>query len=192
MEMCANNNIQVVNCTTPANFFHVLRRQLHRDFRVPLIVLTPKSLLRHPLCVSVMEEFTNGKFQELIDDANANSEQVNRVLFCSGKIYYDLLQKQQQEERNDIALVRIEQLYPTPFAQMQKIKDKYRMAREFIWVQEEPENMGAWPYLCRKFRNNEMNLGVIARKETSSTATGFAKQHAAEQQEIVERALSGN
>lgn len=190
MEMCANNNIQVVNCTTPANFFHVLRRQLHRDFRVPLIVITPKSLLRHPLCVSAMDEFTNGKFQELIDDANANSEQINRVLFCSGKIYYDLLQKQQQDARNDVALVRIEQLYPTPFAHMQKIRDKYRMANEFIWVQEEPENMGAWPYMCRKFRNNEMNLGVIARKEASSTATGFSKQHAAEQQEIVERAFS--
>lgn len=188
MDMCANNNIQVVNCTTPASFFHVLRRQLHRDFRIPLIVLTPKSLLRHPLCVSPLREFINGNFQELIDDPSANSQLVSRVLFCSGKIYYDLLQKQQQD-KHDVAIVRIEQLYPTPFSQMKAVRDKYTMARNFIWVQEEPENMGAWPYMCRKFRNNEMSLDVIARKEASSTATGFAKQHAAEQQEIIERAF---
>jgi 2-oxoglutarate dehydrogenase E1 component len=189
MDLCANNNIQLVNCTTPANFFHALRRQLHRDFRIPLIVFAPKSLLRHPLCVSPVSEFTQGKFRELIDDPNANSTEVKRVLFCSGKIYYDLLQRQQENKRTDVAIVRIEQLYPTPFAPMQKIKEKYTSAAGFIWVQEEPENMGAWSYLCRKLRNSNINLQVIARPEASSPATGFSKQHAAEQQEIVARAF---
>jgi 2-oxoglutarate dehydrogenase E1 component len=189
LNLCANNNIQLVNCTTPANFFHVLRRQLHRDFRTPLIVFAPKSLLRHPLCVSPLNEFTQGKFRDLIDDPYVNSEQVKRVLFCSGKIYYELLQKQQDDKRGDIAIVRIEQLYPTPFAEMQKIKEKYASANQFIWVQEEPENMGAWPYLCRKLRNGRLNLDVVARAEASSPATGFSKRHTAEQLEIISRAF---
>jgi 2-oxoglutarate dehydrogenase E1 component len=189
MDLCANNNIQLVNCTTPANFFHALRRQLHRDFRIPLIVFAPKSLLRHPLCVSPVSEFTQGKFRELIDDSYVNSTEVKRVLFCSGKIYYDLLQRQQENKSTDVAIVRIEQLYPTPFAPIQQIKEKYASATEFIWVQEEPENMGAWSYLCRKLRNSNLNLQVIARPEASSPATGFSKQHAAEQQEVVNRAF---
>ncbi|AEW00511.1 2-oxoglutarate dehydrogenase E1 component [Niastella koreensis] len=189
LAQCANNNMQLVNCTTPANFFHVVRRQLHRDFRIPLIVFAPKSLLRHPLCVSPLNEFTQGHFRDLIDDVSANSPEVKRVLFCSGKIYYDLYQRQQENKRTDVAIVRIEQLYPTPFDEMQQIKAKYASATEFIWVQEEPENMGAWPYLCRKFCNNKINLQIIARPEASSPATGFSRQHAAEQMEIVNRAF---
>ncbi|MBO9202843.1 MULTISPECIES: 2-oxoglutarate dehydrogenase E1 component [Niastella] len=189
MTLCANNNMQLVNCTTPANFFHALRRQLHRDFRIPLVVFAPKSLLRNPLCVSPIDEFTKGKFRELIDDPYVNSTQVKRVLFCSGKIYYDLFQRRQENDRTDVAIVRIEQLYPTPFDQMQKVKEKYSSATEFIWVQEEPENMGAWPYLCRKLRNNNMDLAVIARGEASSPATGFAKLHAEEQMEIINRSF---
>ena len=184
MELCADNNIQVVNCTTPANFFHVLRRQLHRDFRVPLVIFTPKSLLRHPLCVSPLADFTHGKFHELIDDEQASPINVTRVLFCSGKIYYDLLKKQQADNRDDIAIVRIEQLYPTPLKQMQKIREKYAQAREFTWVQEEPENMGAWPYMWRKLRNTNIVLDVISRVESSGTATGFKKN--------AHRAASGN
>src|SRR6202012_3661764 len=141
MELCADNNIQVTNCTTPANFFHVLRRQIYRDFRKPLIVFTPKSLLRSPKCVSKLEEFTDGKFEELIDDSYADAKKVKRVLFCSGKIYYDLLDKQQADQRKDVAIVRVEQLYPTPVVQMAKVKAKYSKATEFFWVQEEPENM---------------------------------------------------
>jgi 2-oxoglutarate dehydrogenase E1 component len=189
MELCADQNIQLVNCTTPANFFHVLRRQLHRNFRIPLIAFTPKSLLRHPQCVSPLIDFTEGKFQELIDDDYVTSDTVTRVLFCSGKIYYDLLEEQQKDKRKDVAIIRIEQLYPTPFKQMQKIKDKYMLAQDFIWVQEEPENMGAWPYMCRKFRNNDIRLDVIARAESSSTATGFGKRHTEQQMEIIGRAF---
>ncbi|WDF54625.1 2-oxoglutarate dehydrogenase E1 component [Mucilaginibacter sp. KACC 22063] len=189
LEMSADNNIQVVNCTTPANFFHVLRRQLHRDFRKPLIVFTPKSLLRHPACVSPLQDFTSGQFKELIDDSFVDAKKVTRVLLCSGKIYYDLLEKQQADKRKDVAIVRIEQLYPTPVDAMVKLKTQYPKATEFIWVQEEPENMGAWPYLCRKFRKSELQLEVISRRESASTATGYAKQHNSQQLYIVGKAF---
>jgi 2-oxoglutarate dehydrogenase E1 component len=189
MELCADNNIQVVNCTTPANFFHVLRRQLHREFRKPLVVFSPKSLLRHPACVSPIKDFTEGKFQELIDDSYADAQKVKRVLFCSGKIYYELFEKQQADQRKDVAIVRIEQLYPTPVEQMHNIKAKYINATDFIWVQEEPENMGAWPYLCRKFRKDDLQLDVISRKEGASTATGYAKQHNSQQLYIIGKAF---
>ncbi|WP_345948525.1 2-oxoglutarate dehydrogenase E1 component [Mucilaginibacter sp. PAMB04274] len=190
MELCADNNIQVANCTTPANFFHILRRQLHRDFRKPLVIFSPKSLLRHPACVSKIEEFTQGKFQELIDDSfTTDAKKVKRVLFCSGKIYYELLDKQQADKRDDVAIVRVEQLYPTPVLEMEAVKAKYSNAKEFFWVQEEPENMGAWPYMLRKFRKGDLQLDVISRKESSSPATGYAKQHASQQLYIIGKAF---
>jgi 2-oxoglutarate dehydrogenase E1 component len=189
MELCADNNIQVANCTTPANFFHIMRRQLKRDFRKPLIIFSPKSLLRHPACVSPIKDFTEGKFQEIIDDNYADAKKVKRVLFVSGKLYYELLEKQQTDKRKDVAIVRVEQLYPTPVVQMQKIKAKYSNAKDFIWTQEEPENMGAWPYMLRKFRNSDLNLDVISRKESASTATGYAKQHASQQLYIISKAF---
>jgi len=190
LELCAESNIQVANCTTPANLFHILRRQILRDFRKPLVIFTPKSLLRSPKCVSPLEEFTNGKFHELIDDDYADPNEVSRVLLCTGKIYYDLQEKQLADQRKDVAIVRIEQLYPTPLVQILKVKAKYNKATEFIWVQEEPENMGAWPYICRKFHNDKLiNLNVISRHEGSSTATGFAKQHAAQQLYLVSKAF---
>ncbi len=185
LEQCADNNIQVANCTTPANYFHLLRRQLKRDFRKPLVVFTPKSLLRHPLCVSNLKEFTESNFREVIDDSYVKPAHVKRVLFCSGKIYYDLLEKQQTDHRKDVAIVRVEQIYPIPFTQLKDIKLKYEKAEEFIWVQEEPENMGAWPFICRKFRNSNFNLQVISRKESSSTATGHSKQHISQQLYII-------
>jgi 2-oxoglutarate dehydrogenase E1 component len=185
MEACADDNIQVVNCTTPANFFHVLRRQLKRNFRKPLVVFTPKSLLRSAQCVSKLEEFTDGKFNEVIDDQFVKTADVKRVLFCSGKIYYDLLEKQQTDKRKDVAVVRLEQLYPMPYDQLEAIQSKYKNSTEFVWVQEEPENMGAWPYISRKFRNSSLNFELISRKESSSTATGYAKQHIAQQLYVV-------
>jgi 2-oxoglutarate dehydrogenase E1 component len=189
MEACADDNIQVVNCTTPANFFHVLRRQLKRNFRKPLVVFTPKSLLRSAQCVSKLEEFTDGKFNEVIDDLFVKAADVKRVLFCSGKVYYDLLDKQQTDKRKDVAVVRLEQLYPMPYDQLEAIQSKYKKATEFIWVQEEPENMGAWPYISRKFRNSSLNFELISRLESSSTATGYAKQHIAQQLYIVASAF---
>jgi 2-oxoglutarate dehydrogenase E1 component len=190
MELCADYNMQVVNCTTPANFFHALRRQFKRDFRKPLIVFTPKSLLRHPLCVSPLAEFTEGKFQEVIADTNLKAETVTRVVFCSGKIYYELLEKQQKDQNQNVAIVRVEQLYPTPLAQMESVYKTYEKATEAVWVQEEPENMGAWPYLSRKVRKTFFkDIEVISRKESSSTAAGFAKQHADQQAFILARAF---
>ncbi|WP_353128760.1 2-oxoglutarate dehydrogenase E1 component [Parapedobacter pyrenivorans] len=190
LELCAENNMQIVNCTTPANLFHVLRRQIKRDYRKPLVVFTPKSLLRHPKVVSNLSEFTGkSQFQEIIDDSFVKSADVKRVLFCSGKIYYDLLEKQQADKRKDVAVVRVEQLYPTPMDKLRAVRNKYKNATEFLWVQEEPENMGAWPYICRKFRNRNITLEVVSRKESSSTATGYAKQHIAQQLAVVGRAF---
>ncbi|WP_017259872.1 2-oxoglutarate dehydrogenase E1 component [Pedobacter arcticus] len=189
LELCAEYNIQVINCTTPAQFFHALRRQLKRDIRKPLINFSPKSLLRFPKCVSPLTDFTDGKFQEVIDDKNAKADKVERVLICSGKIYYDLLEEQEKDKRNDVAVVRLEQMYPTPYKQLDAIKAKYNKAK-FIWVQEEPENMGPWPFICRIFRKSDFNFEVISRKPASSPATGFAKQHLAEQAAIVAKAFN--
>jgi len=190
MELCADYNMQVTNCTTPANFFHAIRRQFKRDFRKPLVVFSPKSLLRHPLCVSPLADFTDGKFKEVIDDENVKAANVKRVVFCSGKIYYDLLETQKANEKGDVALVRVEQLYPTPVAQMETVYKRYKNAKDAVWVQEEPENMGAWPYLLRKLRKTSFSqMDVISRKESSSTATGYAKQHTNQQAYIVSTAF---
>lgn len=190
MELCADYNMQVTNCTTPANFFHALRRQFKRDFRKPLVVFSPKSLLRHPLCVSPLKNFTDGKFKEVIDDENVKPANVKRVVFCSGKIYYDLLETQKANEKGDVALVRLEQLYPTPVDQMEAVYKRYKNATDAVWVQEEPENMGAWPYLLRRLRKTVFSqMDVISRKESSSTATGFAKQHSNQQAYIVSTAF---
>lgn len=188
MELCADYNMQVTNCTTPANFFHALRRQFKRDFRKPLVVFSPKSLLRHPLCVSPLADFTEGKFKEVIDDVNVKPANVKRVVFCSGKIYYDLLEAQKANEKGDVALVRVEQLYPTPVAQMEAVYKGYKNAKDAVWVQEEPENMGAWPYMLRRLRKTSFSqMDVISRDESSSTATGYAKLHANQQASIISR-----
>jgi len=188
LELCAEYNMYVTNCTTPANFFHALRRQVKSDIRKPLIVFSPKSLLRYPKCVSPLSDFTSKNFSEVIDDDSVKAPNVNRVLLCSGKIYYDLLEEQTRTARTDVAIVRLEQMYPTPFKQLEAIKAKYSKA-DFVWVQEEPENMGAWPFICRTFRKLSFNFEVISRKASSSPATGFAKQHIAEQLAIVSKAF---
>ena len=188
LELCAENNMQVTNITTPANLFHAFRRQIARPFRKPLIQMSPKSLLRHPLCVSPLEDFlTKTRFKEVIDDNFVTAKSVKRILFCSGKIYYDLLERQQEDDRKDVAIVRLEQLYPVPETQIKKILSKYKEAKHYFWVQEEPENMGAWGFMLRKFKWGE--LRVVSRKESASTATGFAKLHAAQQRVIIDVAF---
>ena len=189
LSSCAELNIQVVNCTTPANFFHVLRRQLKREFRKPLVVFTPKSLLRHPRAVSSIEELSKGKFSEIFDDAAADPAGITRVLFCSGKIYYELLEQKEKDQVNHIALVRLEQLYPFPHKQFEKVVAKYKGAKEWIWVQEEPENMGAWSYLQRMIK--KVSLKLISRNESASPATGSHHAHEREQKELVGKALRG-
>lgn len=190
LELCADENMILANCTLPANYFHLLRRQLVREFRKPLIVFTPKSLLRHPKVVSPLKDFTEGVFQEVIDDVNVSAENVKRVLFCSGKVYYDLLEKQEADKRKDVAIVRIEQLFPIPTDQLKAIRKKYTKAKEFVWVQEENENMGAWSYYCRKLMGTEIAFtGFVARKESGSTATGYMKQHVAQQAAILNKSF---
>ncbi|MDX1940079.1 MAG: 2-oxoglutarate dehydrogenase E1 component [Saprospiraceae bacterium] len=189
LQNCAEYNMTIANVTTPVNFFHLLRRQLARPFRKPLVVMSPKSLLRHPECVSNPEDFETGKaFQEIYDDANIkDAKKVKRVLFCTGKVYYDLLQEQREKARQDVAIVRIEQLYPFPEKQINTILEKYAQA-ELFWVQEEPANMGAWQYLHRfDFRKN---LTLVSRKASASPATGFKKKHDKEQAELVEKSFA--
>jgi 2-oxoglutarate dehydrogenase E1 component len=187
LQMCAELNMAIVNITTSANYFHVLRRQLAWPFRKPLIVFSPKANLRHPGTYSGINEFTTGGFKEVIDDASADPKMVKKILFCSGKIYFDLAERQQKENRNDIAIIRLEQLYPLPLKQLETLRDKYGSATWF-WVQEEPLNMGAASFL--KMNLNSINYGVIGRQPSASTATGYNKVHQQEQGEIVETAFS--
>jgi 2-oxoglutarate dehydrogenase E1 component len=186
LQLAAENNIIVANMTTPANFFHALRRQLTWEFRKPLVVMSPKSMLRHPLCVSPVEEFTSGHFREVLGDVYADAKKVKRVLLCSGKVYFDLLDEQQQSGRTDVAIVRLEQLHPFPKKQLDAELAKYPKAKVY-WVQEEPENMGYWNYLLR-FMRRELE-DVISRKPSASPATGYNKVHVKEQKDLVARAF---
>jgi 2-oxoglutarate dehydrogenase E1 component len=185
--LCAAGNMIVANCTTPANFFHILRRQLAYEFRKPLVIFTPKSLLRHPRCRSSLSEMTKGGFLEVIDDPKAVSGDVNKVIFCQGKIYYELLEKQEEVKAWDTAVVRIEQLHPLPEKQLREVIDKYVGAKEHIWVQEEPRNMGAWSYLNMNF--DLVSLTAITRPASGAPATGSSDRSAAQQRELVERAF---
>ena len=186
LQLCAGTNMQVVNCSTPGNYFHALRRQLKRDFTMPLIVMTPKSLLRHPKCISSIDELANGHFQELIDDQNVGKK-VRKVLFCTGKIYYELLAEKEAKNATDIAIVRIEQLYPLPEWKLDEIFKKYEGA-EFCWVQEESKNQGTWLHLHRY--DFPVKLTYIGRKSSASPATGFKKVHDAEQTEILAKSFA--
>ena len=184
----AEFNITVANITTPANFFHALRRQLVRPFRKPLIVMSPKSLLRHPLCVSDIADFhTGNKFLEIIDDPYVQPKDVTTLILCCGKVYYDLLETQQRDERRDTAIVRMEQLYPYPKEQMNALFERYKGAK-IKWVQEEPQNMGPWQYLNSFWRNPEIE--VISRRVSSSPATGYKKVHEEQQAMIIEMAFA--
>jgi 2-oxoglutarate dehydrogenase E1 component len=188
LQMCAELNMVVTNITTSSNFFHALRRQLAWPFRKPWINFAPKANLRHAGTYSKKEEFLNGGFQEVIDDNFVgNAEEVSKVLFCSGKIYYDLLDRQQKEGRKDTAIIRLEQLYPLPLKQLEALYAKYSKATWF-WVQEEPLNMGAASFL--KMNLLSINYGVISRQPSAATATGYAKVHAQEQAEIIDTAFS--
>ncbi|MBL7894799.1 MAG: 2-oxoglutarate dehydrogenase E1 component [Bacteroidia bacterium] len=188
LQMCANNNIYIVNTTTPAQQFHVLRRQLKRDFRKPLICFTPKKLLRYPACVSKITDFTKGGFKEVLDDNLADAKKVTRIAFCSGKVYYDLIERRAKENADDIAFVRLEQLYPFPQKQIDEILKKYSKAKDLMWVQEETENAGAWRYIDGKMRS--LNLKYVGRDESASPATGFSKRHNEESENIMTKIFS--
>ena len=151
LQLCARHNMYVADCTTPANFYHLLRRQMKTNFRKPLVVFTPKSLLRHPLCVSTQDELANGSFQETIDDIAVDKSKVKTLVFCTGKFYYDLLAERENSGRTDVALVRIEQLFPLPTAQLKAIIATYPKADDYVWAQEEPKNMGAYSFMLMNF-----------------------------------------
>lgn len=175
LQMAADYNIQVINPTTPANNFHALRRQVARDFRKPLVVMSPKMLLRYPAATSTLDELVNGGFQEVIDDKKANKKEVDTVVLCSGKFYYEVSEKAQAEGITNMAFVRVEQLYPLPINQIEKVIASYPNAKNIIWAQEEPENMGAWRYIAMAMRSK--NLIGITRPASAATAEGSKKLH---------------
>ena len=207
LQSCAQENLQVVNCTTPANYFHLLRRQIHRKFRKPLIVFSPKSLLRHKKCVSEIEDFLpeNSFHRILPDHADfpeynliklVKDEEIKRVVLCSGKVYFDISEKRETIRNPKVQLLRIEQLYPFPVKKLASFLKRFKNADEFIWCQEEPENMGAWSFV-EKYINWTLNLigakskkvQYVGRKSSASTATGYLKKHVQQQDEIISKVL---
>jgi 2-oxoglutarate dehydrogenase E1 component len=188
LQLCAEQNMIITNITTAANFFHALRRQLTWPFRKPLVNFSPKANLRLQSAYSHISQFTQGGFKEVIDDASVdNASAIKKVLFCSGKVYYDLADKQQKEHIKDVAIIRLEQLHPLPAKQLEELYNKYNRATWF-WVQEEPLNMGAAAFLQMQLKS--INYGIISRQPTASTASGYSKVHAQEQAEIVDTAFS--
>jgi 2-oxoglutarate dehydrogenase E1 component len=194
LQLCGDNNIQVANLTNPAQLFHILRRQLHRPFRKPLVIMTPKSLLRHPLCVSRVKDFTDGYFLEVLDDASVKAKgKVKRLLFCTGKIFYELDKERQDMGVTDrVALIRIEQLYPFAEQQVEKIRAQYSEAQEIFWVQEEPANMGAWTFIRHRLENLFGSVQYCGRRDAGTTAEGYTKVHEKEQKRILQEALTLN
>ncbi len=180
LQLCAKDNMYVADVTTPANHFHLLRRQMKVKFRKPLIVFTPKSLLRHPKAISTKEEFANGSFQSVLDDPQAKAEDVKSLVFCTGKFYYDLLKYKEENDRKDVALVRVEQLFPLPTGKMKEIIEKYENADDIVWAQEEPRNMGAYGHMLLHFPEARQ-FRVCSRKFYGSPAAGssvrFKKRH---------------
>ncbi|MHA8075781.1 2-oxoglutarate dehydrogenase E1 component [Aquirufa sp. TARAVU-A1A] len=187
LQLAAENNMVIANLTTPANIFHALRRQLTWEFRKPLVVMSPKSIFRHPKVVSKLDAFTKGSFQEVIGDEFADKAKVKRVLICSGKVYFDLLDRQEKDKRKDVAIIRLEQLHPFPTKQVEAELAKYKSA-EVFYVQEEPENMGYWSYVIREFGWSRFSK-LVARKKSASPATGFLKVHGEEQAALINRAF---
>ena len=194
LELCANGNLQVCNLTTPAQLFHALRRQLHRTFRKPLVIMSPKSLLRHKRAVSALSEFTDGGFHNVIDDPGVEDPlAVRRVLLVSGKFYYTLLEAREARGIAAAALVRTEQLYPFPRAEVAEVFERYPNARDIRWVQEEPANMGAWRCVRHRIESilpEGAMLRLIARKASPTPATGFYARHVAQENALVDRALA--
>ena len=206
LQLCSNDNLQVMNCTTPANYFHALRRQMHRDFRKPLILMTPKSLLRNKYCVSDLEDFSkNNSFHRVLWDHASDpknkgfiklkkNNEINKVILCSGKIYFDLLAAREKLKKDDVILFRIEQLYPFPAKSLVKEIKPFAKSAKFYWCQEEPKNMGAWfsvrdyiQWTLDNIKANNRELNYIGRSPDATPATGYAKRHLAQQKEIIDK-----
>ncbi len=193
LELCAKDNIQVMNLTTPAQYFHALRRQVVRKWRKPLIIMMPKSLLRHPKAVSSLDDLATGRFFPVLADTQVSPRGVKRILLCTGKVYYDLVEAREEQERKDLAIVRVEELYPTPRAELESALGAYPPKTEAVWVQEEPENMGAWRFIRQEFGDALLGrypLKVAARPAAASPATGSKGAHEIEQERLIKEAFA--
>jgi 2-oxoglutarate dehydrogenase E1 component len=207
LQLCAQENIQVVNCTTPANYFHALRRQIHRGFRKPLVIMTPKSLLRNKRCISNIEDFTNkNSFHRVLNDHADFKEygliklekdhKIEKIIICSGKIYFDLIEAREEIKNNRVFIIRIEQLYPFPVKTLANELSRFKKNSKFYWCQEEPQNMGAWnsaknyiEWTLKYIKAKNTDVAYIGRKPAASSATGYLKKHLAQQKEIIEKVL---
>jgi 2-oxoglutarate dehydrogenase E1 component len=190
LQLCSEKNMQVCCPTTPAQYFHMLRRQMHRPFRKPLIVMMPKSLLRHKESTSHIDELTSGEFQNILDDPDSpDPKKVRRVLFCSGKVFFDLLDGRRTKKADSVAIVRMEQLHPFPKPECERVLKHYSKAEEWVWVQEEPQNQGSWDYVEPKLKGLvDGPVSYIGRRPGAATATGVHRVHTREQESIVEQA----
>ncbi|MGB1451327.1 MAG: thiamine pyrophosphate-dependent enzyme, partial [Marinirhabdus sp.] len=191
LQLCAKDNMFIADCTTPANMYHLLRRQMKTDYRKPLIVFTPKSLLRHPKVVSTKEEFAHGSFKMLMDDPTAKPEKVKTLVFLTGKFYYDLLQKKEKDKRGDVALIRIEQLFPLPTDAMGAIIKKYKNANDVVWAQEEPKNMGAYSYLLMHYAPSR-TWRACSRRVYAAPAAGSSMRSKARHAKVIESVFDKN
>ena len=194
LQLCAEDNMQVVNLTTPAQYFHILRKQAKQEKKKPLIIMSPKSLLRHPLATSATEDLTDGKYQPLIpDNTIEDKKNIKRIIFCSGKVYYDLYKQREDNEQNDIALVRLEQFYPFPNLDVNNILKEYSHVEDIVWCQEEPKNMGGWTFVSTRINEelqDKQKLTYVGRQASASPAAGQMKIHKAEQERLVNKALT--
>jgi 2-oxoglutarate dehydrogenase E1 component len=191
LQLCAEDNMQVAYPSSPAQYFHVLRRQMKRNFRKPLVLMTPKSLLRLKAAASPLEELISDRFHEVLDDTQADPARVRRVVLCSGKVYYELLERRAQEEGGAVALVRVEQFYPFPEEPLKQALARYRKAKEYVWAQEESQNMGGWTFMEPRLRALGYPAEYVGRDASASPATGSRQLHLREQKEVVEAAIRG-
>jgi 2-oxoglutarate dehydrogenase E1 component len=193
LQLSAQNNIQVVMPTTPAQIFHLLRRQMLRKMRTPLFVMTPKSLLRSPLAISSMKDLTEGKFLPVISEVDEmDASKITRVILCSGKVYYDILTQRREQKRSDVAIIRLEQLYPFPAVELKTLLEKYKNMKTLVWAQEEPINQGAWMPMRHDIEELLMKAQTLvcaARPASAAPACGYFAKHAEQQKQVVDEAL---
>ena len=187
LQLCAQNNMQIINCTTPSNLYHMLRRQMKRTFRKPLVLFSPKSLLRHPKCISTLSDLSEGSFLEVIDDKKTHHEKIKTLVFTSGKLYYELDKKRDSLKDCLTAIIRIEQLYPFPKRKLDTIINNYKKANKYIWVQEEPKNMGPWFHVMDHFRSLKLKIELISREESASPASGSSSRYHERQEKIINK-----
>ncbi|MDZ7714626.1 MAG: hypothetical protein U5J95_00285 [Balneolaceae bacterium] len=193
LQLCAEDNMQVVNLTTPAQYFHILRKQAMQENKKPLIIMSPKSLLRHKLATSTTDDLANGSYKPLIPDNEiSDAKKVDRLVFCSGKVYYDLYQHRQDKEADNVAIIRLEQFYPFPDNDVREMLEEFSNVEDIVWCQEEPKNMGAWTFISTRIMEqltDGQSLHYVGRQASASPAAGQMKIHKAEQEKLVKGAI---